>query len=129
MDAFGTGTFSQLSQQFGAESPALPFVHDGDGDLGGLRVLPGPDIPGDAHATPVARIHRAERLMVVMVDLGEAAQLHRGQFLLYRQEPQLARSSTQPGEAVGQQRSISALDRPYQHLRPVTEHCPLALDA
>ena len=54
--------------------------------------------------------------MVVMVDLGEVAQLRRGQFLLYRQEPHLARSRAQPGEAVGQaaehQRSGPAVSAP-----------------
>jgi hypothetical protein len=61
-------------------------------------------------------IHRAERLMIVMVDVGEVAQLRRGQFPLRRQEPHPAGSGTQPGEAVGQKRGIGALDLPYQHL-------------
>jgi hypothetical protein len=51
----------------------LPCIHDGDGNLGGLRVFRGPDIPGNAHATPIGGIHGAERIMVVMVKLGKVA--------------------------------------------------------
>jgi len=82
-DAFLTGTVGQLSQQFGAQSPALPVVDDGDGDLGGLGVFGVPDIAGDAYAAPVGVIQRTERLVVVVVDVGEVAQLRRGQFLLF----------------------------------------------
>jgi len=35
-DAFLAGTLRQLSHQFGAKSPALPFVYHGDGNFGGL---------------------------------------------------------------------------------------------
>jgi hypothetical protein len=89
-DTLLEGTLRQLSHQFGTESATLPLVYDGDGYFGGLRVYGGPDITSDAHAAPVGTIHRAERLMVVMVDLGEVAQLCRGQFGLCRQEPHLA---------------------------------------
>jgi hypothetical protein len=126
-NAFPAGALRQLSDQYGAKSPALPFVHDGDGNLGGLRIVSGPDITSDAHPAPVSVIHRAERLMVVMVNLGEIAQLRRGQFPLRRQKPRLTRSGTQPGEPVGQQRGVSALNLPYQHLRPVAQRYGPAL--
>ena len=47
------------------------------------------DIAGDAHAVPARRVQRAERLVVVVVDVGEIAQLRRGQFFLHAQEPHL----------------------------------------
>ena len=89
-DTLLAGTLRQLSHQFGAESPALPFVHDGDSYFGGPCVLSGPDVTSDAQAASVGAIHCAERFMVVMVDLGEVAQLRRGQFVLRPKEPHLA---------------------------------------
>jgi hypothetical protein len=53
--------------------------------------------------------------MVVVVDLGEVTQLRLGQFVFCCQEAHLAGAGTQPAEAIGQQRCISAPDRPYQH--------------
>jgi len=46
-------------------------------------------------------IQRTERLVVVVVEVGEVAQLRRGQFFLSRQESHLAGCVAQPGEAVG----------------------------
>lgn len=48
----------------------MPVVDDGDGDLGGLRVIGVPDVAGDAHAAPAGLIQRTERLVVVVVDVG-----------------------------------------------------------
>ncbi len=39
VDAGLPGPVGQPGEQLGAQSPALPVVHDGDGDLGGLRVV------------------------------------------------------------------------------------------
>jgi hypothetical protein len=64
--------------------PALIVVDDGDGDLSGLRVLGVPDVAGNARAAPAGVVQRAERLMVVVVDVGEVAQLRAGQFVLSR---------------------------------------------
>jgi hypothetical protein len=74
-DAFGAGTLRQLSHQFGAEAPPLPVVDDGDRDFGGPRVVGVPDVARDTDTTPVGVIQRAERLVVVVVDIGEVAQL------------------------------------------------------
>jgi hypothetical protein len=65
--------------------------------------------------------------VVVVVDIGEVAQLRRGQLIFSCQEPHPAGLGTQPGETVGQQRSVSGLDLPYPHLRPVAQHDPLTL--
>ena len=74
-DALLAGTIRQPGQQFAAQTPALPVIGDRDGDVGGVRVIGVPDEPGDAHPTPVAVIQGAERLVVVVVEVGEVAQL------------------------------------------------------
>ena len=77
VDAFGAGAAGQLGQQFGAQPAALPVVGDGDGDLGCLRVAGVADVAGDADAAPAGAVQRAERLVVVVVDVGEVAQFGR----------------------------------------------------
>ena len=77
-DAFLAGPVRQQPHQLGAKAAPLPVVDDSDGDIGGLRVIGAPDVAGDAHAAPAGVIQRADRLVVVVVDLGEVAQLRRG---------------------------------------------------
>jgi hypothetical protein len=67
--------------------------------------------------------------MVVVVDVGEVAQLRRRQAFLYAHEPHSPRCGAEPGEAVGEQRSVRAADLPYRHRRPVTQHDQPALFA
>jgi hypothetical protein len=74
-DAFGAGAAGQLGQQLGAQPAALPVVDDGDGDLGGVRVVGVADVTGDTDAAPAGVLQRAERLVVVVVDIGKVAQL------------------------------------------------------
>jgi hypothetical protein len=76
-DAFGAGAAGQLGQQLGAEPAALPVVDDGEGDLGGVRVARVADVAGDADAAAVGVVHRTEGLVVVVVDVSEAAQFGR----------------------------------------------------
>ena len=76
-DAFLAGPVGQPGQQFGAQPPALPVVGDGEGDLGGLRVVGVPDVAGEARAAPVGRVQRDERLVVVMIHVGVVTQLGR----------------------------------------------------
>ena len=54
---------------------AVPVVGDRDGNIGGPRIGWVPDIAGNAHAAPVAAIQRAERFVIVVIQLGEVAQL------------------------------------------------------
>jgi hypothetical protein len=61
----------------------LPVIDDGDCDLSRLRVVGIADIEGDAHAAATGPVHRAERLMVVVVDVGKVAQLCCRQFFLH----------------------------------------------
>src|SRR6476469_4488671 len=60
--------------------------------------------------------------MVVVIDVGEVAQIRRGQFFLHAQEPHPPRCGAEPGEAVGEQRSVRAADWPDLHRRSVTEY-------
>jgi len=76
-DAFGAGAAGQLGQQLGAEPAALPVVDDGEGDLGGVRVARVADVTSDADAAPGGVGQRAERFVVMVVDVGEVAQLGR----------------------------------------------------
>src|SRR6185437_6907939 len=71
------GPVGQPDQKLGAQSAALPVVGDGDRDLGGLRVVSIPDITGDTHAAPLGGAERADRLVVVVVHVGQVAQLRR----------------------------------------------------
>jgi hypothetical protein len=100
----------------------MPVIDDGDRDLSRLRVAGMADVAGDTHAVPAGSVQRSQRLMVVVVDVGEVAQLRRRQFFLHAQEPHLPGRGAEPGEAVGEQRSVHTADRPYQHRRPVTQH-------
>ena len=75
VDALLAGAIRQPGQQFAAQTPPLPVIDDRDGDVGGVRVIGIPDEPGDAHPAPVAGIQGAERLVVVMVEVGKVAQL------------------------------------------------------
>ncbi|MDN5745259.1 MAG: hypothetical protein L0H31_09070 [Nocardioidaceae bacterium] len=52
MNAVLLGAVSELLEQLGAESPALPFVDDGDGNFGSLGVFGVPDVASDAQAPP-----------------------------------------------------------------------------
>jgi hypothetical protein len=73
-----------------ADSTALPLVHDLEGDLRGRLVLRVADEPGDAHGLTTQPGHRDERLVVVVVDVGEVAQLGTGQAPLRDEEPRQA---------------------------------------
>jgi len=100
----------------------LPVIDDGDRDLSRLRIAGIADIAGDAHALPAGLVQRAERFMVVVVDVGEVAHLRRRQFFLHAQEPHLTRCGAEPSEAIGEQRRVRAADLPDQHRRPVPQH-------
>jgi hypothetical protein len=123
-DAFAAGPVDEFGQQLGAQPAALPLVDDGDGNFGGFRVLRVPDVAGDAQAPAVDGIEGRQRLVIVVVDLGEVAQLGSGQLGSARQEPQPAGFDTQAAEAVGEQGRVTAPNWPYQHLRRIAQRHP-----
>ena len=120
-DAFLPRPVSQPAQQLGTKSALLPRVNDGDRHLGALGVVSAPDVASDAQAPAISGVERAKSLMVVMVDLGEVAQLSRRQARLAGKETQLARLQAQAGETLCQQRRIPWLDRANDHDGAVTQ--------
>jgi hypothetical protein len=81
-----------------------------------------PDKACNAHTPAVRLIQRTKRFVVMVVDIGEVAQLSRGQVVLRPQESQLTRSRAQPVKPVGQKRRVVAPDLPDQHRRPIPQH-------
>ena len=73
-DALLQRSLAQLPQQHGAKATSLPVIDHRDRDLRGLAVVDGSDETGDAHTTTVHGTQRDDRLVIVMVDVGEVAQ-------------------------------------------------------
>ena len=82
----------------------------------GVRVISYSAVPCPQRTSsaPAGLVQGRERLVVVVVDLGEVAQFSRGQFLL-PEELQPARCIAEPAEDIGHQLSISGPDLPDQH--------------
>jgi len=92
-----------------ADAAAVPFVHDHHCHLGnrGARLA---DVASHPDPAPGA-VERGDRLVVVVVGLGETAQVGRGQPALATQEAQPAALAAQPFEAVHEQRLVRAAHR------------------
>ena len=69
------GTVGEPAHQGLADSAALPGFEDREGDLGAVAALGVPNVAGDADASSALGIDRQERLVIVMIDLGQVAQL------------------------------------------------------
>ena len=67
-----------------ADTAALPVVHYRDCELRCVRLLLGADVAGNAHACLGAKVDRHERLVVVMVDLGQVPQLMGAELPVWR---------------------------------------------
>jgi hypothetical protein len=74
-DALLAGARGELAQQQRRHAPALPLIADGYCHLGYRRILLRSHEARHAHTVPRARVDRQQRLVVVMVDLGEVAHL------------------------------------------------------
>jgi len=128
MNTFLAGTISQPAQQRRREASALPGVRDRHRHLGTFRIFGVPDEASDTEAETVAGINCPERLVVVVVDLGEVVHLCGSQARLARQEPQLTGLWSQPGKSLGQQPCVLRLnrtdhdDRTIPQRNPVTDH-------
>ena len=83
----------------------------------GVRVISYSAVPCPQRTSsaPAGLVQGRERLVVVVVDLGEVAQFSRRQFLLCPEELQPARCIALPVEDIGHQLSISGPDLPDQH--------------
>jgi hypothetical protein len=76
----------------------------------------------DSDAATADRIERRERLVVVMVDLGEVAQLRVAQLRKRREEAAIARLRAQAREARDQERLVGRLNGAHQDPGAVAQH-------
>ena len=74
-DALLQRAVEQLPEQHGAKAPSLPVIDHGDRHFGGLVVVDRSDEARNTHATTIRGTQRDERLVIVMVDVCEIAQL------------------------------------------------------
>ncbi len=74
-DALGTCAVGKAAHEGLADSAALPGLEDCESDLGAVAALGVTDVAGDADASVALGIDRHERLVIVVVDLGQVAQL------------------------------------------------------
>jgi hypothetical protein len=94
-----------------SDAPALPLIDHGHGRLGGVRAVRPADEPGDADAVTGLRLDGGERLVVVMVDLGEVGDVGLAELRHRREEALVARFGAEPREA-GEQ--ALAVVRPHR---------------
>src|SRR5215469_7634150 len=120
VDALGASAFAQQRQEPGAKPASLPFVDHRDRDFSGAGFLGIPDVPGHADSAPVGA-ECADRLVIVVVDARQEAELRLGQAVLVAQEARPAGPHAQPGEPLGEQLGILAADLSYHHRGPVAE--------
>ena len=69
-DALVPGTRGEPAQDLTRHASSLPAVHDGNGHFGRLRLLFDAHVAGDTRQL-VARSLRNERLVIVVVDIGQ----------------------------------------------------------
>ena len=102
----------QRLQQQRPEAPFPPVVGDGDGGLREPRPVAQPDEARDSHTAAGDGVERRQRLVIVMVDLGEVAQLRLAELRQRGEEAAIARLRAQTREALGQERLVRRLDGP-----------------
>jgi hypothetical protein len=125
-DAALRGGGAQPEEQQLAEPAAVQLVDDRDRGLGGGRRVGQPDearhAETDGLAVAVAALgDRAEREVMLLIDLGEVAQLVQGQRLLRAEEPRVARRRRQPLEPGEQELLVRGRDEPQPHHGAVAE--------
>ena len=99
-----------------AEAPALPLVDHGHRGLGaGRRRRAGRS--GRRRPPPPVRVERDQRLVVVVVDLGQVAQLRLGELGDRGQEALVARLLAEPVERGDQRVLVGRLDRAHEDAR------------
>ena len=111
LDALGARPRGQAAQQFGRDPAVLPVIHDGDSDLRVVGQLRVPDVTGHAHEAGLAARECHERLVIVVIDLGEVPQLAGRQALHRAEEALVARFVAQVGEPLGEPLLVIRCDR------------------
>ena len=108
------GALGQQREQDGSQSAALPVVHDGDRCLGDLRIVLAAHEPSHADGCAIV-VEGDERLVVVVVDLGQVAQRTTAELGHRTQEAPVPRLGREALEAVQEQLLVVRLDRAHAH--------------
>ena len=100
---------SRLQSDY-AQAPALPLVDHGDRGLGGGAVVE-PDEARDPHPVTGGRVEGDQRLVIVMVDVGEVVELGRRELVDRGHEALIARLLAEPLERVRDRVAVAGTDR------------------
>ena len=126
-DPLGAGSIGQAPQHQLPHPAALPIIGYGDRCLGpgGVPFVAYESGDGD---TPASHgIDRAQRLVIVTVDLGQVPQLGGAERRLGSQEPQPPRLCAQAGKPLGEHGRVVGRDAPDQELGAVRKCGSLAI--
>ncbi len=89
-DALFLGAGGEPAQDLARHAPPLPVVHNGNRDFGRVRLLLETHVSGDTYQL-VARNLGDERLVIVVVDVGEVLDEPRAQPVHRREEAAVSR--------------------------------------
>ena len=115
-----------LGEQVGegdAEAATLPLVDHRHRGLGAGAVVEANEA-GDPDAVPGLRVEGDQRLVIVVVDVGEVFELRRRELVDRGHEPLVARLLAESPERLDDRVAILGADRANHHLRPVPEGEP-----
>ena len=121
LDAVRAGAGRQVLHQDVAQAAALCGVDDDDRDLGLRRVGRQPDVAGDAQAGAAVRGEGADRLVGVMVHVGEEVELVVGEVVDDTEEPLIAALVAEVLEPGRDQVAVVGIDRTDDGLRAVPQ--------
>ncbi len=113
-------------EQRRAQPAALRVVGDRHRRLGEAAILAVAHEAGHADPAPVGGVERDQRLVVVVVDLGQVRELGVGEPGLRREEPAIARLGAQALERLRQRAAVLGHHRPHERRGPVAQLDPLA---
>jgi len=114
-DALGPSAFGEQVEQRRADAAPLPLVDHGDGRLGRVRAVGAADEARDADAVAGNRVDRGERLVVVVVDVGQVGHDIVRELRHRRQEALVARLRAEPLKAGQQQLAVVRAHRAHEH--------------
>jgi hypothetical protein len=122
LDPFLTGTRAQGLEQEGPQPPSLPVIDHGHGDLGGVGTAGVAHVARHSKPLAVCLVGRDDRLVVVVIDLGQIAHHVRAELPGRHQEAPVARLRAEPLKAAQQQLAVlGAAARSQADARPVAQ--------
>jgi hypothetical protein len=102
----------QSEGESGADAMSLPVVDNRDGQLGNTVIDRRPDVACDSDPVAARGVDGDEGFVVMVVDVGEVAQLGVGQARMRRQKPPVARALAETVEPCLQSRPVLGTHRP-----------------